>query len=139
MNLDTSELDDFAEELLKIASKDMPQKTKKFIQQEGQKLNKKTKQVAKQTVKKKTGTYLKGIKKGKLYVYHGNGGLSIRVYGAAPHSHLIEQGHNVKNKKGGAILGRAKAFYVFDKSGKEFEAEFQKDMDNLIDEIEREL
>ena len=136
---DAGELDLWAEEILNIAMKDMPKKSKKFINQEGQKLKKKAKQKAKQTVKKKTGNYLKGIKKGKVYTYSGNGALSVRVYGAAPHSHLLEQGHNIKNKKDGAVLGRTRAFYVLDKSGREFQQEYQNDIENFIDEIVREL
>ena len=88
-DFDASALDLWAEEILNIAQKDMPKKTKKFMNQEGQKLKKITKQKAKQAVKKKTGNYLKGIKKGKMYIYRGDGGLSVRVYGAAPHSHLL--------------------------------------------------
>ncbi len=132
---DASALDLWAEEILNIAQKDMPKKTKKFMNQEGQKLKKITKQKAKQAVKKKTGNYLKGIKKGKMYIYRGDGGLSVRVYGAAPHSHLLEQGHNIKNKKNGAVLGRTRAFHILDKS----EQEFQNDVENFIDEIAREL
>ena len=136
---DAGELDLWAKEILNIAQKDMPKKTKKFMNQEGQKLKKITKQKAKQAVKKKTGNYLKRKKKGKVYTYKGNGGLSVRVYGAAPHSHLLEQGHNIKNKKDGAVLGRTRAFHILDKSGREFQQEFQNDVENFIDEIAREL
>ena len=136
---DRREFDIFTDELLKMADEEMPKKTRKFMNQEGQKLKKQTKQKAKQTVKKKTGNYLKGMKKGKVYIYSGNGGLSVRVYGAAPHAHLVEQGHNIKNKKDGAILGRTRAFYVLDKSAREFESEFQKDINDFIDEVAGEL
>lgn len=139
LNIDAIELDLFSEELLNIANKQMPKKTRKFMNQEGQKLKKQTKQRAKQNVKKKTGNYLKSIKKGKVYIYSGNGAFSVRVYGAAPHTHLIEQGHNIKNKKDGVVLGRAKAFYVLDKSARAFQSEFEKDIENFIDEVVDEL
>lgn len=136
---DAEELDLFTNELLNIVSKQMPKKTRKFMNQEGQKLKKQTKQRAKQSVKKKTGNYFKGIKKGKVYIYSGNGSFAIRVYGAAHHTHLIEQGHKVKNKKDGAVLGRAKAFHVLDKSARAFQSEFEKDIENFIDEVVDEL
>lgn len=138
-SINTRELDIFSEELLNIARKEMPKETKKFMNQEGQKLKKKAKQYAKQTVKKKTGNYLKGIKKGKVYIYYGNGAFSVRVYGAAPHTHLIEKGHNIKNEKNGAVLGRARAFQILDKSAKDFETEYQNDIENFIDEVAMKL
>ena len=49
---DAGELDLWAKEILNIAQKDMPKKTKKFMNQEGQKLKKITKQKAKQAVKR---------------------------------------------------------------------------------------
>ncbi len=139
VGFDMSELDFWSEELLNIATKQMPKMTKKFMNQEGQKLKKQTKQKAKQMVKKQTGNYFKSIKKGKPYIYSGNGAYSVRVYGAAAHSHLLEQGHDVKNKKNGAVLGRARAFHVLDKSAREFQSEFQKDIENFIDEVVNEI
>lgn len=139
VGFDMSELDFWSEELLNIATKQMPKMTKKFMNQEGQKLKKQTKQKAKQMVKKQTGNYFKSIKKGKPYIYNGNKAYSIRVYGAASHSHLLEQGHDVKNKKDGTVLGRARGFYILDKSAREFQSEFQKDIENFIDEVVDEI
>ncbi len=135
---DTNELELWDKLLDEICNK-IPQKTKKFMNTEGQKLKKQAKQYAKQAVKKKTGNYFKGIKKGKVYIYRKNGAFSVRVYGAAPHTHLIEKGHNIKNKKDGAVLGRARAFQVLDKSAKQFETEYQKDIENFVDEVIEEL
>lgn len=135
---DTNELELWYKLLDEICNK-VPQKTKKFMNTEGQKLKKQAKQYAKQTVKKKTGNYFKGIKKGKVYIYRENGAFSVRVYGAAHHTHLIEKGHEVKNKKDGVVLGRARAFQVLDKSAREFQSEFEKDIENFVDEVVDEL
>lgn len=138
---ETTELDRYAREILKIAQNDMPRETKKFIRTEGRKLRTATRKKARKRVKKKTGNYLKGIKSGKAYIYRGNGGLSIRVYAGKPayHGHLIEYGHIIKNKKGGPELGFVRGFNVFDEAGKEFQSEFFSDTEKFIDEIARDL
>lgn len=127
------ELTQFENKLLDLADKTMPREIKKFIRQEGTKLNKKTKTKAKSLVKKKTGNYHKSIKKGKVYKYRGNGGISIRVYSSAPHAHLIEKGHRI------IVNGQEKGFSqgkrVFEKSENEFKSEFFKDTQNFIDDM----
>lgn len=133
IDFDLRELTQFENKLLDLADKTMPREIKKFIRQEGTKLNKKTKNKARSLVKKKTGNYYKSIKKGKVYKYRGNGGISIRVYSSAPHAHLIEKGHRV------IVNGQEKGFSqgkrVFEKSENEFKSEFFKDTQNFIDDM----
>ena len=92
---DMSELTAFEKNLLRLAEEKMPRQSKKFLNQQGTKLRKLTLAKAKQKVKKKTGNLYKGIKKGRVYTFKGNGGLAIRVYGGspAPHIHQIGRAH----------------------------------------------
>ena len=62
-NIDTSELDGFARDLLNMANDELPKESKKFLRKEATKLRKKTLNKAKSLTNKKTGNYYKGIKK----------------------------------------------------------------------------
>ncbi|MFR5264459.1 MULTISPECIES: HK97 gp10 family phage protein [Clostridium] len=126
------ELTNFENKLLDLANKKMPNECKKFMRQEGSKLNKKAKAKAKSKVKKKTGNYHKSIKRGKVYKYTGNGGWAIRSYSASPHSHLIEKGHRivVNGEEKGFVEGK----HIFEDTEKEFQSEFYKDTQKFIDE-----
>lgn len=162
-SIDTNDLDDWAKTLLEYASSDMPKKNKKFMQNEGNKLRKKTLTKAKSLTNKKTGNYYKGIKRGKVYHYRDKNNNSVRVYGSSPHAHLIEYGHRevlnpmkegdkaaniggnnfakaVKEGKGiGTQIGFVEGLHVFEKAGKEFESEFKKDCEDYAEDILKEL
>ncbi|MED1953794.1 HK97 gp10 family phage protein [Brevibacillus centrosporus] len=132
-DFDIGELDEFVVELLELAEEKMPNETKKFLQREGNKLRKYTLKKAKSLVKKDTGNYFKGIKRGKIYVYNYDQ-MSVRVYGSSPHSHLIEYGHRQVSQDG-KENGFVKGFRVFDKTSHEFEQEFIRDTEDFIDEL----
>lgn len=105
---------------------------KTFLKQQGKKLQKKTIEVAKRKINKKTGNYIKGIKNGKVYEYQG--AYANRVYSAAAHAHLIEYGHKIVDKSGksrGFVTGK----YVFDTAKKEFEKEFEENTEKFIEEL----
>ena len=129
---DVSELTEYTQDLLDLAKHKMPKETKRFLQKEGNQLRKLTRQTAKRSVKKKTGNYLKGIKRGKVYKYQGMD-LSVRVYGSA-HAHLIEYGHR-KVTKSGKEKGFTKGYRVFQRSAKEYEKEFVKNCEDFVDEL----
>ena len=137
---DVSELDEWAREVLKLAERDMPRETAKFLRDEGGKLRKVTVKKARSRVKKRKGNYFKGIKKGKVYIYSGNGGTSIRVYGGKPafHAHLLEHGHRMVSKTG-EELGFVQGYNVFEDSRNEFAPVFEKDIEDFIDKITEEL
>lgn len=138
---DTAGLDRYTARLLAIVQRDLPKEARTFVRQEGNELRKKTAALAKQRVKKgkhhkgsEAKRYHKGIKRGKVYVYKGNGGTAVRVYNSAPHAHLIESGHRIvdKNKKEhGFQPGR----HVFEDAGKAFEQEFYRDIDAFLDKL----
>lgn len=131
---DTRQLDKLTDELLGIANRDMPKESKKFIRREGNKLRKKTAAAAKAKVKKNTGKYYKSIKRGKVYVYRGNGATATRVYSSAPHGHLIENGHRQVTKDG-EELGFVPGKHVFEEAGKAFEGEYNEDVDDFLDDL----
>ncbi|WP_321833629.1 HK97 gp10 family phage protein [Clostridium butyricum] len=133
---DIHELDIFERQLLNIAEKEMPRETKKHLKKEGRKLKSKTKGKAKSKVKKVTGSYMKGIKNGKVYKF--NGSLATRVYNTSPHAHLIENGHRIVTKSGKEV-GFKEGEHVFEEAAKEFENEYVKDTEQFIDEITRKL
>lgn len=112
-----------------------PKEIKKFMQTEGTKLKNRTLKTAKSNVKKKTGNYFKGIKRGKYYKYSGNGADSIRVYAGKPahHGHLIELGHKTPNG------GRTKAYHTFKTSADAFESTYENDCDKFADKITKPL
>ncbi|MDN4093572.1 HK97 gp10 family phage protein [Brevibacillus agri] len=132
-DFDINELDEFAIELLELADKKMPNETKKFLQREGNKLRRLTLKNAKSLVKKDTGNYFEGIKRGKVYKYEGDQ-TSIRVYNSSPHAHLLEDGHRMVTHDGREV-GFVRGYRVFDKSAKEFEQEFMQDCEDFIDEL----
>lgn len=132
-DFDLSELDEFTEQLLALADEKMPKESRRFLQREGTKLRRVTAAKARQLVKKQTGNYLKGIKRGKVYKYEGDT-TSIRVYGSSPHSHLIEYGHRQVTKDGKEV-GFVKGQHVFEKARKEFQPTFISDVNDFIDEL----
>jgi len=133
-SFDFKELTDYEKKLIDMASNKMPRETMKFIRNQGTQLRKSTVKNARAKVKKKTGNYFKSIKKGRAYIYSGNGGNSIRIYSNAPHAHLIENGHRIVNKSG-AEKGFKPGLHIFEDSRKEFESQFYNDIENFIDDV----
>ncbi|MBO7747356.1 HK97 gp10 family phage protein [Paenibacillus sp. MWE-103] len=132
-DFDVTELFDFADQLLVMAEKQMPKETRKFIQTEGNKLRRATLDKAKELTQKKTGNYVEGIKRGKVYKFEGDATV-VRVYGSSPHAHLIEYGHRNVTKSGEEV-GFTPGKRVFEKTRKAFEQEFVDDCDAFIDEM----
>jgi len=126
-------LDKFSKEILNAAMNfKKGTEAKKFMRREGSKLRKKTKAKAKLLVGKKTGRYLKSIKRGKVYNYKGEKDLSIRAYSTDNKAHLIEKGHIIKSRDG-KEHGFKKGEYIFEKSNNEFEDQFYEDCSEFID------
>ena len=121
---------------LQRAANEYPRQEKKFLRKEGSKLLRKTKKNAKRKVKKRTGNYHSSIKRGKVYTYHD--AQAIRVYSAAPHAHLIENGYR-QVLPNGQEIGFTPGLHVFEESQQEFEPEFLNDVDEMLDDVMRVL
>ena len=96
-------------------------------------LKKKTLEVAKKRVKKDSGYYHRSIKDGKPYEFKGD--FACRVYSAAPHAHLIEEGHRIVRGKNGAELGRVKGKFVFRDTANEFTEEFEENSQKMLEDL----
>ena len=124
---------ELSDTLLKLSKEiDNGKSAKKFLQKAGNKLKKKTVEQAQRSVKKYTGTYIKSIKRGKVYDFKGN--LSIRTYSASPHAHLIESGHRIVTPSG-REKGFKPGYHVFEKAAKNFEDELTEDVESFIQEL----
>lgn len=134
MSVEIEGVDEFVKEMVEIASKEYPKQVKKMLQKSGNKLRKIVVAKAKSKVKKKTGNYLKGFKRGKVYKYAGDED-AVRVYNSAPHAHLIEYGHRKITKKIKKEIGFVKGYHVLDGIKEEFDEEFQKDIEEMLDNL----
>lgn len=89
-----------------------------------------------QLVKKETGNYHKGFKRGRVWVKDGS--YRVRVYNNQPHAHLIEDGRRIIGKDG-SEHGFKKGYKVIDKGTREFEKEmdekFEKEIDRILDKL----
>lgn len=131
--IDTRELDGFVKNLERWV-KEAPKRQEKFLRQEGNKLKNRTKNRAKK-LGTKTGNYLKSIKRGEVYDYHGM--QSVRVYSYAPHAHLLEHGHRKVNHWG-LEMGFVQGHHVFEESAKKFEKRHQKNVEDFLEkEVKR--
>ncbi|MDD2217956.1 MAG: HK97 gp10 family phage protein [Eubacteriales bacterium] len=132
----TKELTQFQNELINLAQKKMPKESKKFLRDQGKSLRKDTVALAKARTKKKSGNLYKSIKTGKVYVFKGNGGLSIRVYGGKPayHVHLLEYGHRQVTKDGKEV-GFVKGKHFFKDAAKGFESKHYNDVQKFLDTV----
>ena len=126
---DLSELASYGKDMRRIAEEN-PKKQKQFLQKEGNKLRSRTKAQARK-LGKKTGNYLKSIKRGKVYDYRGD--KAIRVYSYAPHAHLIEDGHRMVTHDGREV-GFVKGHHVFEVAAEDFEPVFYTDLDDFLSE-----
>ena len=147
--IDLSELDEFTDRLIQT-SKEAKKTQRRFLQQQGNKLKRKTKAQARVSgIKTQSGNYMKGIKRGKVWSSR-NGAQSVRVYSNAPHAHLIEEGHDqvvnpgkgkgngrgVRPGKGiGRTVGHVEGREVFLKAGEAFEPEYERACEEAIDEM----
>lgn len=126
-------LDEFTRDLMKVANDLKEKETKKFLRQEGSKLNKTNKKVFKSKgIKKQSGNLEKGFKRGKVYKY--DGAWSIRGYNSSPHAHLLDQGHRIVTKTG-EEKGFKEGYHFMDEAEKEFRPEFIEDVEDFIDDL----
>lgn len=131
------DVSEITKDLFKTKDFETTKEIKKFLNKHGMKSQRTILKIAKKKVKKVTGYYFESIKKGK--VYQKNGVWNVRVYTNAPHSHLIEDGHDIvrggKKGKGGKVIGRAKGKKVMAKFENDYAKTFYKSCEDLADEL----
>lgn len=143
--LDMSKLDAFTDSLIQ-SSKEAAKAQRKFLQQQGSKLVRKTRAKARAEVKKtrvvrpkytrEAGTYHKKIKRGKVYVK--DGAQQVRVYTGDPVGHLIEDGWTPRARNGARGTHQNGA-EVFADAYEAFVPEFDKASEEMIDEMIRKI
>ena len=130
-----AELDLFSKQLERVA-REQPKKSVSFLKKQGTKLKRETSKVAKQRVRKGSGSkersYHQSIKRGKVYTY--NGAFSIRCYSSAPHAHLLEKGHRMVTH-GGRMVGFVPGMHVFETAGRTFKPKFEEACGDFVDEV----
>ncbi|MGP1563015.1 HK97 gp10 family phage protein [Filifactor alocis] len=133
---DVRELSGFARNHLEGTARRYPKKIQKFLRKEGKKLKRKVLKKVKSTVGKKTGNYLQGWNRGKVYRYHEDED-AVRVYNTSPHAHLIELGHRMVTKDGEEV-GFVKGKQILPEVESSFQGEFVKDAETFVDELLKE-
>lgn len=133
-------LDEMTEALNMVGSV-YSKEVKSFMQTEGNKLKKRTLEKAKTTVKRRTGNYEKGIKRGKYYKYGATGADSIRVYAGKPahHGHLVEYGHDMVSHSGKDLGKHVEGYHIFKTAADDFESTYEKDSEKFADKITESL
>ncbi|TCO69504.1 HK97 gp10 family phage protein [Marinisporobacter balticus] len=133
------ELDSFQKKLLQKAQKEFPRETYQFLRKAGTKGRTCVARKARKLVKKDTGNYQKGWKRGKAYKRRGEGSYEVQIRNSAPHAHLIEYGHvqvsGGKKGKGGKEVGYTHGKHVLEKGIKEFESQYFDMLENWLDEM----
>lgn len=129
-------LTELQKDLLVVAKKKLPKEQKKIMRKVGNKARRYVVKKAKASVKKKTGNYHKGFKRGK--VFDGDGGETVvRVFNSAPHAHLIEYGHEqiVNDQSVGFTPGK----HVMEKGIREFDdsGDYENMLSDWIDDMLR--
>lgn len=140
VEFDTRELDDFSKDLLSLAQKTKGKQTKKFMKREGKKLAKEQKEEFKDcnigTGSGDTKDVERSFKGGKVFKTEGD--LAVRGYNSHPLTHLLEDGHIIRNKKDGPELGFVPGWHFVDKAAKKFEDTYYDDTEEFIDKLLRE-
>ena len=142
MELDISELNEYAEGMIEFGVNEMPNVAKKFMRKEATKLRKKAADKTKAVVGKKTGNLYKRIKKGKIVYAWGDAQYNIRVYNGAPHAHLIEYGHRMVGHKPNKTFNGlyVRGYHPNENANIEFQPTFYKDVEtDLVEMVEEEL
>lgn len=134
---DFSELSDFDRKTLEVILDQYPKEARKLMQKAGTAFQRELKKRYRAETKKKTGTLLARVKRGRPYLYN-NEFWQIRVKNTAPHAHLIEYGHRFKawgydSDKRAYVHGK----HIAGKTNNDFQPVFvelvDKFTDNLLD------
>ena len=105
---DLSELAAYGKDIRLVAEK-APKRQKQFLQKEGAKLRNKTKAQARK-LGKKTGNYLKSIKRGKVYDYRGPHGRRVLSHRPPPPPFRGGEPFGPPRRPGGGVCQRPPRF-----------------------------
>lgn len=133
VTFDYSQLSDFNKEMIELATNTYPKEAKKFVSRAGNTFRSEMKANYKRWTKRKTGNLLKGVTRGRAYVYNGED-YQVRVYNKAPHASLIERGH-VLYVKGKPTDKYVKGRHVVGRTILEFSGKFEQLADKFVDDL----
>lgn len=137
------DLDDFQRDLERLASKFKDSKeARKFMQQQGNKLNRKVKKSYKQNTQKQDEKLAKSFKRGKVYKYQGKD-LSVRAYNGHPLAHLVNDGFMHKGGRGNKKAKEPKegretwveGTFFLESASNAFKEEYYKNMSDWVDDM----
>lgn len=136
---DLGDLERMNEQFLRLAESEFPKEAKKFIRRQGAKCETRLRNAYKTRVKEKTGNLIAGVGKSYPQIYAGS--YQIRVYNRAPHAHLIEHGHVMKDKNKKPILDElgqerwVDGKYVAAWTVTEYKKIYPEEVDKFVDEM----
>lgn len=135
MGIEFEGLTEFQEDLLVLAQGKIPRESFKIMRKIGNRATTHVRRQARSLVNKKTGTYYKRIKRGRVFK-DSQDQTVVRVINSAPHAHLIEYGHNMVTKKGRTV-GYVPGKNVMEKGSQSFDAsgEFEQMLSKWLDEM----
>lgn len=141
--LDISQLTDFGQQILEVATRDMPKITEKFMKSEANKLKNKAKRDAKKIFKshkaKEGKSYLENMKAGKKVYAFGDAKYNVMVYNSARHAHTVDEGHDMVTHDGKEI-GFVPGKHILENAAISFEKLFPKHVENnLAEEVIKEM
>lgn len=136
-------LDDYAKDMLSLASNALPKESKKFLKKSAKDLSKIQKSTFKSFGIGDTGVtekeILKSIKSGKTYKY--NGDLHCRAYCSHPLGHLFDAGYihkgGFKEKLGAETW--VEGYHFIEKAEQQFKGGYYRSIDDFIEKMIREI
>lgn len=126
--VDFSELDKYSKQLYNYGA-NFKRKQKKFLEKEGNYLRSNILSEAKRHGKRASKLYRRSMERGKFY--RRDKTAAIRVYGGAPHLHLVEEGHRMVTHDGKEV-GFIKGTHAMEIASKKFEPFFLREVEAMI-------
>lgn len=133
VEFDYSELSEFTADMLHVVNTTYPNEAKKFVARAGNAFRTEVKARYRANTRRKTGNLIRGVNRGRPYVYNGDS-YQVRVYNKAPHAHLIEHGH-VFYHRGKKTDKYVKGKHIVGETVKEFDSKFKQLADNFVDDL----
>ena len=128
-SFEISGLNEFERDLIRVISQRYPAEAKKFMRKQANDV----KNQAKRNTLKDTGytkNHWRTSTKGKRTVTANF--IESKVTNNAPLSHLIENGHKIKNEKNGPVLGFVPGVHMLENAVTQKEAEFDAELNAFI-------